>query len=126
MTVIHSIISKTEKMEDNAKLIESLLERATDYGRSSYELAKLKILDKTTDVVSSLLSHSVVLVLVFSFVLFLSVGLAIWLGNIFGQTFLGFFAVAGFYVFSATIIHLFFSKWLKTSFSNYFIKQALK
>ena len=47
-------------MEDNAKLFESLLERATEYGKTSYELVKLKALDKTSDVVSSFIPHSIV------------------------------------------------------------------
>ena len=49
----------TEAMEDNAKLIESLLERAVEYGKTSLELVKLKALDKTSDVsIYSNTSHS--------------------------------------------------------------------
>jgi len=54
-------------MENNAKLIESLLERDTEYGKTSYELIKLKALDKTSDVVSSFIPHSIVLVIIASF-----------------------------------------------------------
>ncbi len=52
-----------EVMEDNTRLLESLLERASEYVKTSLELVKLKALDKTTDVVSSLVPHSVVFVL---------------------------------------------------------------
>ena len=75
-------------MEDNAKLIESLLERAAEYGKTSFELVKLKALDKTSDVVSSFIPHSVVFVLIASFMLFLNLGLAFWLGEILGKTYL--------------------------------------
>ena len=34
-------------MEDNAKLIESILERTAEYGKTTFELVKLKALDKT-------------------------------------------------------------------------------
>jgi len=42
----------TEDMEDNTKLLESLFEKATDYGKTSLELVKLKTVEKTTDVVT--------------------------------------------------------------------------
>jgi len=42
-------------MESNAKLIEALLEKVSDYGVTSFELVKLKALDKTSDAVSSLI-----------------------------------------------------------------------
>ena len=44
-------------MEDNKKLFESLIDRATDYGRTSFELVKLKAVDKASDVVSSVVPH---------------------------------------------------------------------
>jgi len=113
-------------MEDNAKLLESLLERATEYGKTSFELVKLKTLDKTTDVVSSLVPHSVVFILFASFMLFLNLGLALWLGDILGKTFYGFFAVAAFYILAGIVIHFFMHKWIKKLVGNYFIKHVLK
>jgi hypothetical protein len=119
-------VIKTEDMEDNAKLIESLLERAAEYGKTSYELVKLKALDKTSDVVSSFIPHSVVFVLIASFTLFFNLGLAFWLGEILGKTCFGFFVVAAFYGIAGIVFHLFMRKWLKKIVSNYIIKQVLK
>jgi hypothetical protein len=116
----------TDAMEDHAKLIEELLEKATEYGKTSFELVKLKALDKTSDVVSSIIPDSIVFVLILSFMLFLNLGLAFWLGEILGKTFLGFFAVAAFWGFIGLIICLFMRKWLKKLISNYIIKLALK
>jgi fatty acid desaturase len=113
-------------MEDNTTLLESLLERASEYGKTSFELIKLKTLDKTTDVVSTLVPHSVVFVLIATFVLFLNLGLALWLGDILGKTFYGFFVVAAFYILAGIIIHFFMHKWVKKLVGNYFIKQMLK
>ena len=50
-------------MEDNPNLLETLLERASEYGKTSIELAKLKTLDKTTDIISSFIPLSVVIIL---------------------------------------------------------------
>ena len=113
-------------MEDKEKLIESLLERATEYGKTSYELIKLKTLDKTSDLVSSFIPHSVVFIVIASFFLFFNLGLAFWLGEIFGQIFYGFFAVAGFYIILAVVIHFFMHKWLKQKICDYIIKELLK
>jgi hypothetical protein len=113
-------------MDDNSKLLESLLDRATEYGKTSYELAKLKAVDKTTDVVSSTVPFTIVVVLIASFMLFLNLGLAFWLGEILGKTFYGFFVVASFYLLIVAIIYLFMYKWLKKIICNYLIKKLLK
>jgi hypothetical protein len=117
---------KTEVMEENIKSIESLLERAVELGETSYELVKLKALEKTSDAVSSIIPHSLVLFLIASFLLFFNVGLSFWLGEILGNTFFGFFVVAGFYGLLGIVIHFFMHKPLKKRISNYIIKQALK
>jgi len=113
-------------MEDNKKLLELLLEKATEYGKTSYELVKLKSVDKASDVVSSFIPHTVVFVLIASFLLFFNLGLAFWLGEILGKIFYGFFIVAGFYVLAGLIVHLFMHERLKKALYNYLIKQLLK
>lgn len=113
-------------MEENTNLFESLLERASEYGKTSYELAKLKALDKTSDVVSSFIPHTIVFVLIATFILFLNLGLAFWLGEVLGKIFYGFLVVAAFYVLSGIAIHFLMHKWLKRLVGNYFIKHMLK
>jgi len=113
-------------MEDNKKLLESLVERATDYGKTSFELVKLRSVDKASDVVSSVIPHSAVVILLSSFMLFLNLGLALWLGEILGKLFYGFFIVAAFYVLTAIVIHLFMHKPLKKIIRKYVISQLLK
>jgi hypothetical protein len=113
-------------MEDNTNMLESLLEKAEDYGRTSYELVKLRALDKASDTVSSFVPDSLVFILVASFILFFNLGLALWLGDILGKIFYGFFLVAAFYVIIGITVHFFMHKWLKRLAGNYFIKHMLK
>jgi fatty acid desaturase len=113
-------------MEDNKKLFESLVERASDYGKTSFELVKLQAVDKTSEVVSSVLPHTAVLILYSSFMLFFNLGLALWLGDITGKIFYGFFIVAAFYVLTGIVIHLFMHKTFKKIIRNYVIQQLLK
>jgi len=113
-------------MEDNKKLLEELLERATEYGKTSYELIKLKALDKTSDAVSSFIPNAVVFVLFASFMLFFNLGLAFWLGEILGRICYGFFVVAAFYGIITIVLHFFMYEWLKKMVGNYIVKKVLK
>lgn len=116
----------TEVMEDYVKLFESMVEKVTDYGKTSLELAKLQALDKTTDVVSSLVPHGVVLILTLIFLLFLNLGCALWLGEILGKIYFGLFVVAVLNGVIGVFVHFFMRKWLKKMVGDSFIKQVLK
>jgi hypothetical protein len=113
-------------MEDHMELIESLLEKVTDYGKTSLELAKLKALDKASDVVSSLIPLGITWVLIGLFMLFISVGLAFWLGEILGKMCFGFLIVGAFYGLTGIIIHFFLHDRLKKMARKNFINQILK
>lgn len=113
-------------MVDNESMIELLLERATEYSKTSYELAKLKTLDKTSDFVSSLIPYAIVFVLIVSFLLFLSIGLAFWIGEILGRDCYGFFVMAAFYFVTGIAIRFLWYNWLKRNIDKYFIKKVFK
>jgi uncharacterized membrane protein len=113
-------------MDENSILIDSLLEKTTEFVKTSIELAKLKALDKTADVVSTLIPQTIVFILVSTFVIFLNLGIALWLGDILNNSYYGFFVVAGFYAFVAAIIHFFFHKTIKRNIANNIVKQLLK
>jgi len=113
-------------MEDNSTLIESLLERATEYGKINYELVKLKVIDKTTNGISTFVPNTVVLLVLSSVLLFLNLGIAFWLGKILGELFYGFFLVSAFYALIAFVMYFFLRKWVKRIFYDYLIKQILK
>ena len=113
-------------MEEDTNLIESLLEKAGEYGKTSYELVVLNVVDKTSDSMSSLFSHLIVRVFVICFVLFVSLGAAFWLGDVFGKIYIGFFAVAAFYGFLAFIIRVFMHAWIKRMYYDFFVRQMLR
>lgn len=118
--------NSTVTMEENKNLFESLVDTATDYGKTSIELIKLRAVDKTSDVVSSLVTDALALILVLSFMLFFNLGLALWLGEIFGKLFYGFFLVAAFYIITGIVVRFFMHKPLKNLVRNYVIKRLLK
>ena len=107
------------------KSIEALLQKTVEYGKTSLELAKLKTVDKTADVGSSFITHSVAFVLILTFIIFISIGASFWLGEILGKTWYGFFIVAEFYGILGLILHFFLHKRVKRFICNSIIKQTL-
>ena len=91
-------------MEDKPTAIETLLERAEDYTRTSIELAKLQAIDKIADIGSSVISMLVISLAVGMFLIMFNIGIAMWLGEMLGNQYLGFFAVSGFYLLVALIL----------------------
>ena len=117
---------KIEAMDDNASTIESMIERAAGYGKTSYELIKLKAIDKASDMISTLIPFYIVTGFFLFFIFFLSLGFALWLGEIFGKTFYGFFLLSACYGIIGIFVRVFMYKWIKTLVCNNFIKQFLK
>lgn len=112
-------------MEDNAKMIETLIQRTAEYSKTSLELLKLKAIDKTSDVVSTLLPQAVGFLFLLSFMLFLNLGIALWIGEILHSTCYGFFVVAAFYGIVGIFFRVVMRKWLKRRVCNCFIKNVL-
>lgn len=113
-------------MDNKTKQIETLLECTVEYGKSGYELVKLKTLDKTSDIISSLVPFSIFILLICTFLIFSSFGAAFWLGEILNKVYFGFFAVAIFYGIIGIIIYFTLRKYIKSRVCNYIIKQVLK
>ncbi|HLP12988.1 MAG TPA: phage holin family protein [Flavobacteriales bacterium] len=112
-------------MEESVNLIESLYEKTRDYGRTNFDLIKLKTVEKTTDVVASVVTRLVVMFFSFMFILTLSVAVSIWLGEWLQNYTYGFFLVAGFYGVIAFFLGVVFRKSIKSGLHNSFIKQML-
>lgn len=109
-------------MESHTNLIEPLLEKVETYSKTSFELLRLKALDKTADVASSLLSRSLFILLVSFFVFTITIAAALWIGDLLGKNYYGFLIVAGFYAL-ASIILLVAHPSIKTRVNNTIIKQ---
>ncbi|MFE3872456.1 hypothetical protein ACFX5F_14615 [Flavobacterium sp. ZS1P70] len=113
-------------MDNQATPIEMLFEKAEDYTRTTVELAKLNVIDKSADVLSSLLSRLIVVIVVAMVALLINIGLSIWIGDLLGKTYYGYFAVAGTYFILAIIINSFKDQWIKVPMSNLIISKMLK
>jgi phage-related holin len=113
-------------MKDKVILVEMLIDKIEQYGKTSMELYKLKAIDKTTDVFASLASRIVIFGIIALFFILFTIGIALYLGDVLGKSYYGFFAMGGFYVLVAIILFIIRKPYLEKTFNNYIINQIFK
>jgi phosphoglycerol transferase MdoB-like AlkP superfamily enzyme len=113
-------------MSDNGTPLETLFERAEDYGKTTIRLVKLHAIDKSADVASSLVSRIVVVMTVVLSILIINIGIALWIGTLLGEAFYGFLIIGLFYALAALLLHVFRHEWIKYPVSNSIIRQLMK
>lgn len=109
-------------METQKNFIDPLLEKAEAYGKTSFELVKMKALAKTADVTSTLISRSIFILLISFFAFTINIALALWIGDLLGKNYYGFLIVAGFYAL-ASVILLIVHPSIKSRINDTIIKQ---
>ncbi|HLP19907.1 MAG TPA: hypothetical protein VK174_06380, partial [Chitinophagales bacterium] len=67
-----------------------------------------------------------VIVMLSLFALVFNIGVALWLGEVLGKSYYGFFIVAGFYLLTGVVLHFFLRSWIKKPVSDLIITQALQ
>jgi len=111
-------------MDSTERLFAPLLEKAEQYGKTSFELLKLKTLDKTADITSSIISRLLLVSIFLLSVLTITIGAALWLGELLGKNYYGFFLVASFYGLCGVILY-FIRPVIKRRLNNSLIIQLL-
>lgn len=106
--------------------LELLLEKAEDYGNTTIELMKLKAINKSADIFSSLALKIVFFAIVALFIVIANVGVALWIGDLLGKPYYGFFIVAACYGLAAILLRSYLYDWVKVPISNFIITQMLK
>ncbi|HLP51998.1 MAG TPA: phage holin family protein [Chitinophagales bacterium] len=113
-------------MEDAPNAFEELYARGEAYTKTSIELAKLKALEAATQIVTTMIWRLSVIVTLSLFALVFNIGVALWLGEVLGKSYYGFFIVAGFYLLTGVVLHFFLRSWIKKPVSDLIITQALQ
>jgi|tagenome__1003787_1003787.scaffolds.fasta_scaffold19268598_2 hypothetical protein len=83
--------------QPTSTLIESLFGKTTAYTTTQLELYKLKAVDKTSTVVSSVALGISLFVVFFIFFVVLNIGIALLIGDLVGKAYLGFLILAVLY-----------------------------
>lgn len=112
-------------MENQNDLAELLFERLKEFAKTSYELIKLKTLDKLVRFLSVFISNVFVILFLSVFFLFLNIGLAIWFGQIFGEMYLGFFCMAGIYGITGGVLFFLCKNWMRRKFADSLVNNIL-
>jgi phosphoglycerol transferase MdoB-like AlkP superfamily enzyme len=110
-------------MATNKKL---LISKTENFTKTSIDLLKLNMVEKTADVVSSVTSKLVILLIVAMFIFLLNIGLSLWISEILQSSYLGFLIVSGFYLIISVVTYLYQHKWLKNPISDRIVTKLLK
>lgn len=113
-------------MEKIATNIEMLFEKAQDYTKSSIELLKLNAIDKTADITASLIFRLAFGLIVAMLLLFINIGISLYIGKLMGENYLGFLIVSVFYLILAIILFIFRNQLIKVPITNLVIKKLLE
>ena len=106
--------------------IKSLIDKSKDYLDTKIELTKLKTIDKSADVLSTVVVMISMICFGFLFILFVSIAFAMMLGNMLGAYYYGFFIIGGFYALILLLLYVQREKWIKTPIANSLISKMLK
>lgn len=90
-------------MFDKAK-IEALKANLKDYLTTNIKLAKAEAIEKTTTILPEVISFSVIALIFYLVILFLSVGLSLYLSELLNSSYYGFLIVGGFYLIIGIIL----------------------
>ena len=112
-------------MDHQPTAAEKLFENTGIYIETSMDLLKLKTVEKSSGIFSSLVYRLIIMLTVLVVLLFLGVGIALFIGDELGRNYYGFFAVAGFYCIAGIVVYLFRKKWILERFSNLFVTEML-
>jgi hypothetical protein len=100
-------------MDNNPNILDSLMEKIENYSKINIELMKLISIKKVAKFTSILYVNSILALVLILCVFLVTIGLAIWVGNIFGEMSLGFFIVAAAYAILGLIYCVFLFRYNK-------------
>jgi hypothetical protein len=106
--------------------IKTLIDKSKDYLETKIELTRLKTIDKSADVLSTVVVSVSMIFISFLLILFASIALALYLGKMLGAYHYGFFILGGFYAIVLLLIYVKREKWIKIPIANDLISKMLK
>jgi len=104
---------------------ESLIEQAEQYVKTTTDLYTLKIADKVSTVVSSLVARLVIGSFAFIAVFMITMALSFWLGYLLGNEFYGFLILGSASALIGVVLYMNRTKWIKKPLTETIISQIL-
>lgn len=94
-------------MNDDTTPIGKLLTEVRGYSKTKIELLELYAIKKFTNIISSLTAQLLITLIVISFISLINTGAALWIGELIGKSYYGFFVVGGFYILITIVFYIF-------------------
>jgi len=113
-------------MSNTVGHIETLFNKAKQYTETSIELYKLSAIDTSADIVYSLASRAILILIISTCITFLNLGLAFLIGNFLGDYFKGFFIISLFYLVVAVIVYAFNKSLIQRPVTDLVITKLMK
>lgn len=105
---------------------QSLIDKIKEYINVRIELATLTAAEKGSHLFAAIVTDSIIVLLLVLTFLFGSLGLGFYLSEIIGNTYAGFFIIAGFYLLIGLIIYAIKDSYLEKRIVNRIIKKVFK
>lgn len=105
-------------MEEDKNKFESIVQHFREYLEIKWKILVLDSSDKASSIASSLVSIILISAMMLFVILFLSIGAAFWIGDLYGSTSTGFLYVGLFYLVVSIILIVFKDALIKTPVSN--------
>lgn len=106
--------------------VNELLDKTVEYVETNVNLIKLKLINKGSSVTSAFLAYVIIAVFVLILIILLSVGAALWIGKMLGETYYGFFITGGFFLLLIILLYALRDKWLKIPIANSLLQSLFK
>jgi hypothetical protein len=111
-------------METKDNLLEPLIDRIEQYGKTNLKLLKLKSIEKVSDISSALVSRIILICTLSFFLLSINTAIALWLGDLLGKSYYGFFIVGLLYGLIGILLYLIHPR-IKARINNSIIRKVL-
>jgi hypothetical protein len=105
--------------------IETLAEKAENYGKITAKLVTLQFIQKIADIASTLLMKILLTLVLAMFILSINIGLALWMGALLGKNYCGFFVIAGVYLLLLIVLYNIRGKYIKTPIQTIIITEMI-
>ena len=109
-------------MEQESNL-ESLLSKTIEYVETHINFFKLKSIEKSSQIVTSIIWRMIVISMCIFAMLFINIGISFWLGELMGKVYYGFLITGLFYLLTGLVLYIFKEKWIKLPIGNAIVKK---
>lgn len=112
--------------QEEKSFTRRLYEQVEQYAKTTVELYKLRAINTFADLIAAIGTGILLWLIASMFLLFVSIGMAFYLGEVLGKWHYGFFIVAGFYILIGIIIYIVRVKYVKQKINDFVIKQIFE